>query len=721
MRAGQPLLFGCQLADSPPDSLSVAGCLPQVRALAASKGTAVVDSAASHSQDLLRVLLAYLELDTSRGLAGTRSASVPSLGAVAGAAGQAAHVDTRQDRIKAGLAPFLVTLAKHLDAKTLSSLPMHLAGSLCSPSERVQAAVGDVLQHILSLPGMEADLAKRTAAQLLARLDEGRGIAHGLAGVVASAGAQAMEGWGVLAALTAVINDKAASVAARDASLYTLTLLCGRLGPSFGPYMVHLMPTFLGCYSDAQATVRDAAEAAATAVASQLAPQGVKLVMAPILQAMGDKAWKKKESALSLLAILARRTPRQVGRCLPEAIPKVVECLQDTHPKVVAAATAALADVAAVVSQPEIQKNMSGLIEALSRPDQKTSACLEKLMETTFVNAMDSAALAVVVPVVTRGLRERSAELKKIAAMTAGNIFALVNEPRDMAPFVPIIFPEVTKAAEHSHPDVRKAAERAKEKLLAGAHMESGTEAVVVDHALAEHVRGSALAAAVPPVVLHFASEVVPELLEDKEVSSAHGLRAVMVPVLSPYTDDAAIDAVCASVVALHEERLRASAGADALFGKDVVVNIPNIILAFAGRVLLNKTPFYLERGRRYGLVGNNCVGKTTLLTRVAAGDITGFPKDVSCYYIQHEILAEAGTSVSTFMEGQVPEGCSPDQIKHALTSVGFSDERAAAAVSELSGGWRMKLAIARSMLWNADLLLLDEVRVPSAHARDPC
>lgn len=118
--------------------------------------------------------------------------------------------------------------------------------------------------------------------------------------------------------------------------------------------------------------------------------------------------------------------------------------------------------------------------------------------------------------------------------------------------------------------------------------------------------------------------------------------------------------------------------------------------------MLLNKTPFYLERGHCYGLVGQNGVGKTTLLTRVAAGDINNFPKDVSCYYIQHEILAEAGTSVTTFMLGQVPEGCGEDRINAALDAVGFSAERKQAAVSELSGGWRMKLAIARSMLWDA-------------------
>ena len=134
--------------------------------------------------------------------------------------------------------------------------------------------------------------------------------------------------------------------------------------------------------------------------------------------------------------------------------------------------------------------------------------------------------------------------------------------------------------------------------------------------------------------------------------------------------------------------------------------------------MLLNKTPFFLERGHCYGLVGQNGVGKTTLLTRVAAGDINNFPKDVSCYYIQHEILAEAGTGVLTFMLGQVPEGCSQDRIIEALTAVGFSEERQAAAVSELSGGWRMKLAIARSMLWDAGTLTVLQAAARGAHLR---
>ena len=89
--------------------------------------------------------------------------------------------------------------------------------------------------------------------------------------------------------------------------------------------------------------------------------------------------WKKKETSLQLIALLAKRAPHQVGRAMPAAIPKLMECLQDTHPKVSAAAATALADVASVITQPEIQKNMSTLIEALSKPEQKTAACLEKV------------------------------------------------------------------------------------------------------------------------------------------------------------------------------------------------------------------------------------------------------------------------------------------------------------------------------------------------------
>jgi ATPase subunit of ABC transporter with duplicated ATPase domains len=52
-------------------------------------------------------------------------------------------------------------------------------------------------------------------------------------------------------------------------------------------------------------------------------------------------------------------------------------------------------------------------------------------------------------------------------------------------------------------------------------------------------------------------------------------------------------------------------------------------------------------------------------------------------------------------------------KIREQLLEVGFDDDRQAELVSGLSGGWKMKLELARAMLYNADLLLLDEVRRP--------
>lgn len=53
------------------------------------------------------------------------------------------------------------------------------------------------------------------------------------------------------------------------------------------------------------------------------------------------------------------------------------------------------------------------------------------------------------------------------------------------------------------------------------------------------------------------------------------------------------------------------------------------------------------------------------------------------------------------------------EKIRQQLIEVGFDDVRQADMVGGLSGGWKMKLELARAMLYNADLLLLDEVCFP--------
>ena len=143
---------------------------------------------------------------------------------------------------------------------------------------------------------------------------------------------------------------------------------------------------------------------------------------------------------------------------------------------------------------------------------------------------------------------------------------------------------------------------------------------------------------------------------------------------------------------------------------KDFAVDIQNIILAFAGRVLLRKADIRFERGHRYGLIGQNGTGKTTLLNRLAAKDINGFPQELRTWYIRHEVLCDDGIDTRTFLMSLAPEEKkSAAIIETVLDQVEFPEEHRAAFVNSLSGGWKMRMSVAISILNDPELLLLDE------------
>ena len=66
-------------------------------------------------------------------------------------------------------------------------------------------------------------------------------------------------------------------------------------------------------------------------------------------------------------------------------------------------------------------------------------------LQTTFVNTIDAPSLALLVPIVHRGLRERSADTKKKAAQIVENMCSLVTELKDMLPYISLMLLEVKK------------------------------------------------------------------------------------------------------------------------------------------------------------------------------------------------------------------------------------------------------------------------------------
>ena len=137
--------------------------------------------------------------------------------------------------------------------------------------------------------------------------------------------------------------------------------------------------------------------------------------------------------------------------------------------------------------------------------------------------------------------------------------------------------------------------------------------------------------------------------------------------------------------------------------------------LAYGGKILLNNARLHLKRGRRYGLCGPNGAGKSTLMKAIANGQLEGFPPPdiLKTVYVEHDIQGElADLSVLEYVFADPRLSGEPkEEVIRVLGSVGFTDNMQQAGVTSLSGGWKMKLALARAMLTRADIFLLDEVR----------
>merc|ERR1712125_58589 len=140
--------------------------------------------------------------------------------------------------------------------------------------------------------------------------------------------------------------------------------------------------------------------------------------------------------------------------------------------------------------------------------------------------------------------------------------------------------------------------------------------------------------------------------------------------------------------------------------------------LAYGTKILLHNTKMKLKRGRNYGLLGKNDSGKTTLMRAIANNQVEGFPdvEQVRTVFVEADIQGEQSHLSCVdyvFADEKIQAmGISLDEVRKVLSSVGFTPDGKAKpdhAVSTLSGGWRMKLALARAMLQKADILLLDE------------
>ncbi|KAI1235935.1 ATP-binding cassette sub-family F member 3, partial [Lamprotornis superbus] len=180
---------------------------------------------------------------------------------------------------------------------------------------------------------------------------------------------------------------------------------------------------------------------------------------------------------------------------------------------------------------------------------------------------------------------------------------------------------------------------------------------------------------------------------------------------------------------------------------KSYDVHIENFDVSFGERVLLTGADLNLAFGRRYGLVGRNGLGKTTLLKMIASQSLR-IPSHISILHVEQEVAGDDTPALQSVLEcdttresllqeerdltakisagrGEGTEGArlseiytkleeieadkAPARASVILAGLGFNAKMQQQTTKEFSGGWRMRLALARALFARPDLLLLDE------------
>ncbi|KAK9357439.1 P-loop containing nucleoside triphosphate hydrolase protein [Lipomyces starkeyi] len=175
-------------------------------------------------------------------------------------------------------------------------------------------------------------------------------------------------------------------------------------------------------------------------------------------------------------------------------------------------------------------------------------------------------------------------------------------------------------------------------------------------------------------------------------------------------------------------------------------VKVTSVTLVFHGKVLIQDSTLEFNYGRRYGLLGENGCGKSTFLRAIAAREypipeqidiyLLNEPAEATTYSALEYVVREAENELKRLeqmaedvLEKEGPESQILEELYERIESMdpttfesraslilrglGFTNTSIKKMTKDMSGGWRMRVALAKALFVKPSLLLLDD---PTAH-----